>query len=379
MSKLRTLHEYGQSVWLDFINRSLISSGELARLIRDDGVCGLTSNPSIFEKALAEGSDYDAELRKLSHRYPDTKTLFEQLAMADIRAAADEFRPTYDETQGQDGFVSLEVSPDVANDTNATLEEARRLWKSVGRDNLMIKVPGTTEGTRAFETLIGEGLNINVTLLFSVKVYENIANAYIRGLAHFAENGGDPRRIASVASFFVSRVDSAVDGMLQKKMASADEPTRNQLKSLLGKAAIANAKVAYAKYQSIFGSAEWKKLQDRGARTQRVLWASTGTKNPEYRDVLYIEELIGPDTVNTMPPATMKAFRDHGISRPSLTEGLTDAKETLRRLEESGISMQDVTAHLLEDGQKQFSDAFTKMLTAVDRSRTSVASVEATQ
>ena len=378
MSKLGDLQKYGQSVWLDFIKRSLISSGELDRLIREDGVCGLTSNPSIFEKAIAESSEYDVDLHKLSLPNSDGKAIFEQLAIADIRAAADAFRPVYDRTSGRDGFVSLEVSPNLAGDTDGTLKEARRLWRAVGRDNLMIKVPGTPDGTRAFETLISEGININVTLLFSVDLYRDVAAAYIKGLSSLAANGGKIERAASVASFFVSRVDTAVDDQIQKKLQSANEAQRHELKGLLGKAAIANAKLAYEQYQVIFSSAEWQKLATLGAKTQRVLWASTGTKNPAYRDVMYVEELVGPDTVNTVPPATLSAFRDHGVARASLTEGLAEAKQTIHRLEKNGISMVSVSALLLEDGRKQFVDAFAKMLAAVDRARSAAASVEAT-
>jgi len=378
MSKLGDLQKYGQSVWLDFIKRSLISSGELDQLIREDGVCGLTSNPSIFEKAIGESSEYDAELRNLSRSHSDGKALFEQLAIADIRAAADAFRPVYDRTLGRDGFVSLEVSPNLAGDTEGTLKEARRLWRAVSRDNLMIKVPGTPEGTRAFETLTSEGINVNVTLLFSVDLYRDVAAAYIKGLSSLAANGGKVQRAASVASFFVSRVDTAVDERIQQKLQGANEAQRHELTGLLGKAAIANAKLAYEQYQVIFSSAEWQKLATLGAQTQRVLWASTGTKNPAYRDVMYVEELVGPDTVNTMPPATLSAFRDHGVARSSLTEGLAEAKQTIQCLERNGISMVDVSALLLEEGRKQFVDAFAKVLAAVERARSETANGEIT-
>jgi len=377
MNALRQLQNHGQSVWLDFINRSLISSGELERLIRDDGVRGLTSNPSIFEKAITETADYEAELRNLSRRYSDAKAIFEQLAIVDIRGAADAFRGTYNSSQGRDGFVSLEVSPELSHNTEGTLEEARRLWRAVGRDNLMIKVPGTPEGIVAFEKLISEGINVNVTLLFSVDVYKKVATAYINGLTTLAANGGNLGRVASVASFFVSRVDTAADTMLQKKMASAGSAKQEELRALLGKAAVANARLAYAEYQHIFGTKDWQKLQSLGAFTQRVLWASTGTKNPSYRDVVYVEELIGPDTVNTMPPSTMHAFRDHGTARDSLTEGLDAAKEVLRSLESNEISMQAITSRLLEDGERQFSDAFAKLLASVERVRATTVNVEA--
>ena len=379
MSSLADLQQFGQSVWLDFIKRSLMSDGKLDRLIREDGVRGLTSNPSIFEKAIAESSEYEAELRRLANRYSDAKTIFEQLAIADIRAAADVFRAVYDRTAGRDGLVSLEVSPNLSRDVDGTLHEARRLWHAVGRDNLMIKVPGTPEGIVAFETLMSEGINVNVTLLFSINVYREVAAAYIRAISKLAANGGDVQRAASVASFFVSRVDTSVDALIEQKLSSADSAKRKELEGLLGKAAIANAKLAYEQYTELFASAEWKRLRSLGASPQRVLWASTGTKNPKYRDVVYVEELVGPDTVNTMPPATMDAFRDHGIARPSLTEGLDEAKTTFHCLQKNGISIDDVTAQLLEDGQRQFAEAFAKMMAAVSRARENVANIEATQ
>ena len=312
MSKLNDLQQSGQSVWLDYIMRSLISSGELNRLIRDDGVRGLTSNPSIFEKAIAESSEYQADLRRLAKQFSSAKDIYEQLAIKDIQGAADAFRPVYDESRARDGFVSLEVSPELAGDTDATIAEARRLWFAVGRDNLMIKVPGTIEGIRAFELLIGEGINVNVTLLFSVAVYDKVAAAYISGLSQRAAQGGNLSPVASVASFFVSRVNTAVNALLQARIQQSSPEQQLALKSLLGKAAIANAKLAYERYQTIFSGSEWEALAGNGARTQRVLWASTGTKNPAYRDVVYVEELVGKDTVNTIPPATLSAFREHG-------------------------------------------------------------------
>lgn len=369
MSKLKDLQQHGQSVWLDFIKRSLMSSGELDRLIRDDGVRGLTSNPSIFEKAIAESSEYDGDLRKLGKRGSSTKDIYEQLAIGDIQAAADAFHSVYLETQGRDGFVSLEVSPELTRDTDGTIAEARRLWSAVGRENLMIKVPGTLEGIPAFETLISEGINVNVTLLFSVEIYQKVAAAYISGLAQRAARGGELGRIASVASFFVSRVDTAVDGQLMARIAQASGDKQAELKALLGKAAIANAKLAYEKYNSIFSGTQWERLKTRGASVQRVLWASTGTKNPAYRDVVYVEELIGKDTVNTVPPATLNAFRDHGYIRDSLEEGIADARSTVDALARVGISMADVTQQLLDEGQKQFIDAFRKMLGAVEKAR----------
>ncbi len=369
MSRLKELQQHGQSVWLDYIKRSLISTGELHRLISDDGVRGLTSNPSIFEKAIAESAEYTADLRKLAHRTSSAKDIYEQLAIADIRAAADAFRPVYDATHRRDGFVSLEVSPELSRDTAGTIAEARRLWNAVGRDNLMIKVPGTLEGIPAFELLISEGINVNVTLLFSVELYAKVASAYQAGVSRFASRGGELNRIASVASFFVSRVDSAVDTLLQKRIATATEAERAALKSLLGKAAVANAKLAYERYRTLFKGPKWEALEAAGAGPQRVLWASTGTKNPEYRDVVYVEELIGADTVNTMPPATLDAFRAHGFARSTLAQGIDSAHATIAALEKVGISMEAVAQELLEDGQKQFVDAFRKLLAAVDKAR----------
>ncbi len=369
MSNLKDLRQHGQSVWLDFIKRSLMSSGELARLIREDGIRGLTSNPSIFEKAIAESSEYDGDLHKLGKRGSSTKDIYEQMAIGDIQAAADAFQSVYAETQGRDGFVSLEVSPELTRDTDATIAEARRLWNAVGRENLMIKVPGTLEGIPAFETLISEGVNVNVTLLFSVQLYEKVAAAYLSGLARRAARGAALDRIASVASFFVSRVNTAVDAQIMARIGQVPEGKQTELKALLGKAAIANAKVAYEKYKSIFSGAPWEDLKATGAHTQRVLWASTGTKNPAYSDVVYVEELIGKDTVNTVPPATLDAFREHGKVRDSLEEGIADARATLDGLARVGISMDDVTRELLDEGQKQFVDAFRKMLAAVDKAR----------
>lgn len=369
MSRLQGLQQQGQSVWLDFIKRSLITSGELERLIRDDGVRGLTSNPSIFEQAIGETSEYTNALQQLSARYADSHVIYEQLAIADIQAAADTFRSVYDDSKGRDGFVSLEVSPELVHDTRGTLTEARRLWRAVGRDNLMIKVPGTPEGIAAIESLVSEGINVNVTLLFAVDVYQQVANSYIAGLSRLAAEGGKLQSVASVASFFISRVNTMVDKLIHERLATATGARLQQLEGLLGKAAIANAKLAYAQYQDIYRSAKWQELAARGARTQRVLWASTGTKNPTYRDVVYVEQLVGPDTVNTMPPATMNAFRDHGVAETTLTRGLDEARQVVAGLETVGISMAEVTSRLLEDGQQQFNDAFRLLLSAVDRAR----------
>jgi transaldolase / glucose-6-phosphate isomerase len=367
---LRELQSYGQSVWLDYIRRSLLTSGELQHLIDDDGLRGVTSNPAIFEKAIAGSSDYTELLQSLAGRTElDAKARYELLAIRDIQDTADLLRPVYQASKRRDGYVSLEVSPYLARDTNGTLDEARRLWKAVGRDNVMIKVPGTPEGIPAFRQLISEGINVNVTLLFSQSVYQQVAQAYIEGLEEFGRRALDVGKVASVASFFISRIDSAVDSLLTARLtASKDLADQALLRSLLGKIAIANAKLTYQGYQRIFSGERWEELAKRGAQSQRVLWASTGTKNANYRDVVYVEELIGPDTVNTMPPATLSAFRDHGKARLSLTEDLEAAHDHMDTLQKVGISMNEVTRNLLEEGLQLFSEAFDKLLTAVEKS-----------
>lgn len=365
---LRALQVFGQSVWLDYIRRSLITSGELRRLIDEDGLRGVTSNPAIFEKAVAGSSDYKEMLEAPEARALDAKTLYEKLAVRDIQDAADALRPVYEETSRRDGYVSLEVSPFLAHDTSGTLAEARRLWRAVGRDNLMIKIPATPQGLPAIHQLVSEGINVNVTLLFAPDVYEQVADAYIAGLEKLIARGGDPKRVASVASFFISRIDTAIDALIATRLAATTNAREQSfLRGLTGKAAIANAKLAYQRYQELFGSRRWQALAGQGAQTQRLLWASTGAKNPEYRDVIYVEELIGPDTVNTIPPATFDAFRDHGRPRASLTEDVDSASDTMDMLAEVGISMQDVTDKLLAEGVQLFSDAFKKLLNAVEK------------
>src|SRR6266436_8372589 len=308
---LRMLQEYGQSVWLDFVSRALFKSGELARLIAEDGVRGVTSNPSIFEKAIGHGDDYDALIAAAEAAGDrDPGALFEGLAIHDIREGADALNPVYEQTRGRDGYISIEVSPYLAMQTDETIDEARRLWQSIGRRNLMVKVPATGPGLPAIRTLIGEGINVNITLLFSQQVYAAVADAYISGLEDFVAKGGDPHKVASVASFFVSRIDTLVDEALDKRIAAiADAGEKQRLAALKGKVAIANAKLAYRLYHHLFSDERWQRLAQGGAQTQRLLWASTGTKNKAYSDVLYVEELIGANTVNTMPPATMDSFR----------------------------------------------------------------------
>jgi len=366
---LKALIRFGQSIWFDYIRRDLITTGQLARLIEDDGLRGMTSNPTIFEKAFSSSPDYQKPLGELARRGGlDAKGIYETLAIRDIQDAADALRRVYAQTKRRDGYVSLEVSPYLAHKTQETIDEARRLWKAVGRENVMIKVPGTPEGLPAIRTLIGEGINVNVTLLFAQNVYEEVAEAYIAGLEGFAKKGGDLSRVASVASFFVSRIDSLIDGkiadMLKNPPAGADQAL---LRSLQGKVAIANAKITYQIYKKIFSGPRWQALTAKGATTQRVLWASTGTKNPAYSDVLYVEELIGPDTVNTVPPATFDAFRDHGKPRASLEHDVDAARKTMSDLDRSGISMKAVTDQLTEDGVKLFAEAFDKLLAAVEQ------------
>jgi transaldolase/glucose-6-phosphate isomerase len=367
---LKDLLKYGQSVWLDYIRRDLLTSGELKRLIEEDGLRGMTSNPTIFEKAIADSTLYSDILQSLRSRTDlDAKGRYEILAIRDIQDAADFLRPVYDSSKRRDGYVSLEVSPHRARDTKGTLAEARRLWKTVGRENVMIKVPGTTEGIPAFQQLISEGININVTLLFSQEVYKRVAEAYIAGLEQLSARGRDVSKIASVASFFISRIDSSVDAIVGEHLkASKDPREQEQLKTILGKVAIANGKQTYVSYQKIFSGDRWKALAAKGAQTQRVLWASTSTKNPSYRDVLYVEELIGPDTVNTIPPATLDAFRDHGRPRPSLTEDVESANRTMETAANLGISMKEVTDKLTDDGVRLFAEAFDKLLKAVEKS-----------
>jgi len=367
---LKDLLKYGQSMWLDYIRRDLFTTGKLKAMIEDDGLRGMTSNPAIFEKAIADSSLYDDILHSLATQKDlSATTKYEQIAIRDIRDAADQLRGVYEETNFRDGYVSLEVSPYLANKTQETIDEARRLWKTVQRENVMIKIPGTAEGLPAIRQAISEGININVTLLFAQEVYVKVAEAYVAGLEDLAARGGNLKKMAGVASFFISRIDTLIDSMLDQKLKSTSDPNQQALlKSLLGKVAIANGKLTYQRYQKIFSGPKWEKLAAKGAQTQRVLWASTSTKNPNYRDVMYVEELIGPDTVDTMPPATIDAFREHGRVRPSLTEDIPGAQKTMDDLAKAGISMKEVTDKLTVDGVKLFSDAFDKLLAAVEKS-----------
>ncbi len=366
---LKKLHrEFGQSIWLDYIRRDLLESGEFARLVKEDGIRGVTSNPSIFEKAIAESTDYGQALERLVQSKDATATaIYEHLAVEDLQQAADILRPVYDESDRRDGYVSMEVSPYLAHDTRATIVEATRLWSTVGRDNLMIKVPGTPEGVPAIRQLTGQAINVNVTLLFSRAACRQVFEAYMGGLETLASHGGDLTRVASVASMFVSRLDVLADPMLEARALAAPAAEQVQLRSLVGKVAIANAKLAYQDWKELCRGARWLALVARGARPQRLLWASTGTKDPRFSDVLYVESLIGPDTVDTIPPPTLNAFRDHGKAQSRLEENIDDASKVLEALARSGISIDDLTARLLDDGVGKFSEAFDKLLASVEK------------
>jgi transaldolase / glucose-6-phosphate isomerase len=371
MNPLKSLADHGQAVWLDFLSRGFIAKGGLKQLADDDGLRGVTSNPSIFEQAIGHSDEYDAAIaRMLQAQDRSVGEIFEHLAVEDIQRATDVLRPTFDATHGADGYVSIEVSPYLAKDTQGTIDEAKRLWREVGRQNLMIKVPGTPEGMPAIHDLIAGGINVNITLLFAQAVYEQVVEAYLSGLEVLAAKGGDISQIASVASFFVSRIDTAVDKLLDDKIAQANDPDEKaRLGALKGKIAVANAKLAYQRYKRLFSGARWQALAAKGARTQRLLWASTGTKNKAYSDVLYVEELIGPDTVNTIPVATMDAFRDHGKIADTLADNVADAQRVLGDLGRAGISLDAVTDKLVEDGVRLFADAADKLLAAVAEKR----------
>ncbi len=353
-------HHLGQAMWLDYIRRGLLKSGELQQLI-DQGISGVTSNPTIFEKAISGSTDYDEVLLLLAGTNKSAVEIYETLAVEDIRAAAELLRPTYERTGGEHGYVCLEVNPLLANDTEATIEEARRLFAILGRPNVMVKVPATPEGMPAIRRLISEGINVNVTLIFSLDSYQQVREAYVTGLEDLVKNGGNPSQVMSVASFFLSRIDTAVDTLLEERIHQGEE----QLKALMGKAAITSAKLAYKAFKGAFYNKRFTALKSKGARVQRPLWASTGTKNPAYNDVMYVEPLIGTDTVNTMPPATINAFLEHGHAEATLEQGLSEAEQTLAALAAAGINMESVTARLLADGVKVFADSFEKLLSGI--------------
>ena len=351
----------GQSIWLDYIRRDLFSGGGLRRLIEEDGLRGMTSNPSIFEKAIAESHIYDQDIRDRALEKKDVKAIYEALSQRDVQSAADEFRPLYDRADGKDGYVSLEVNPHLAQDTNRTIEEARRLWTALNRPNVFIKVPATSDGLPAIRQLISEGINVNVTLLFGLPRYRQVAEAYIAGLEARLAQGKPMEHLASVASFFISRIDALVDPLLEKLIVQDGEEA-DLAKKARGQVAISSAKAAYQIYKEIFGGARFKKLADHGARVQRLLWASTSTKNPDYSDVKYVEALIGPDTVNTVPLETIDAYRDHGDPEPRLEQDVKEARRGLERLPELGIHIDAVTRQLEAEGVEKFIRPFDKLM-----------------
>ena len=363
---LKRLGTLGQSIWLDYIRRDLMASGELRRLIDEDGLRGMTSNPSIFEKAIADSHDYDGDIRAMALGGNGADAIYETLSQRDVESAADQFRPLYDRTDGQDGYVSLEVNPHLAHDTKGTIEEARRLWAALNRPNVLIKVPATANGLPAIQQLIGEGISVNVTLLFGLPRYRQVAEAYIAGIEARAAQGEPVKHLASVASFFVSRIDALVDPLLEKLIAQGSKEV-DLAKRARGQVAIASAKMAYQIYKEIFGSDRFRKLAARGARAQRLLWASTSTKNPDYSDVKYVEALIGPDTVDTAPLETLGAYRDHGEPEARLEQGVEEARRVLERLPELGIDIDKVTRQLEDEGVEKFNKPFDKLMEALTR------------
>ncbi|HXR25419.1 MAG TPA: transaldolase [Candidatus Binataceae bacterium] len=364
---LRQLERFGQSVWLDYIRRQLLSSTEFRRMMDEDGLKGMTSNPTIFEKAIDGSNDYDAQFAQLASAGRGVDEIYEALTSADIKAAADAIRPIHDRTEGRDGFVSYEVSPLLAHDTDGTIKAARRYWQLIGRPNVMIKVPSTPAGIPAVEQLISEGLNINITLMFSLKHYDTVAEAYIRGLERRVKAGQPVDRVGSVASVFVSRVESLVDKRLDEQLKGQSNAG---LAALRGTAAVAGTKFIYQRFKEIFGGDRFKALAAKGARVQRPLWASTGTKNSTYSDIKYVQELIGPDTVNTMPPATMDAYRDHGQPRATIEEDLPGARATVRSLAAAGIDLDEIGEELQKEGVESFAKSFDELLTAIKRRHT---------
>ncbi|MEW6376439.1 MAG: transaldolase [Thermodesulfobacteriota bacterium] len=367
------LKELGQSVWLDNLNRKLITSGELKRLIEEEGLSGITSNPTIFQKAISGSTDYDTSLRKMIDQgIKDEKELFFRLAIEDVSNAAEMLWPVYQSTGGQDGFVSIEVSPDLAYDTNATISEARHLFSTINKKNILVKVPATKQGLPAIEQLISEGVNINVTLLFSIERYEEVAEAYLRGLERRTSKGEPINEIASVASFFVSRVDTLTDKLLEIRLSSAaSKAEKDKTMSFFGKAAVANAKIAYKKYKNIFSGKRFLPLKEKGGHLQRLLWGSTGTKNPKYSDIKYVEELIAPDSVNTLPETTIEAFKNHGHAKITIGDHLEGAERLFQELKSIGIEINEVTDQLESEGVKLFSDSFFSLLKEIAQKRDS--------
>jgi transaldolase len=359
-SRLHQLSELGQSVWIDFLSREMLQTGELERMMRDDAVVGVTSNPTIFQKAISHGDLYDEQIRACLDELDDPKEMFWRLAEADVGDACDLLRPVWDAGRGQDGYVSIEVDPNLAADTEATIAEARRLHEQIDKPNLHVKIPATKEGLPAIEEMIASGKNINVTLIFSLERYAEVGEAYIRGIERLVQSGGDPSGVASVASFFVSRVDTEADKRLDET-GGHDE--------LKGKLAVANAKLAYQRYKELFSGDRWEPLAAKGATRQRCLWASTSTKNPDYRDVLYVEELIGPETVNTMPEETIRAFQDHGDVALTLGQGVDEARRLLDQLADAGVDYDDVVRVLEEEGVQKFADSFAELLDGISAKR----------
>ena len=361
-NSLKQLGTLNQSIWLDYIRRDLIAGGGLRRLIEEDGLRGMTSNPAIFEKAIAQSHDYDEDIREMALQGKGAEAIYETLSQADVRSAAAEFRPLYDSTDGKDGYVSLEVNPHLAHDTKGTTEEARRLSTALNRPNVLIKVPATAEGLPAIRQLISEGISVNVTLLFGLPRYRQVVEAYIAGIEARSAQGKPVKHIASVASFFLSRIDALVDPLLEKLIAQGGKEEADLAKKVRGQSAIASAKMAYQIYKEIFASERFRKLSDKGARVQRLLWASTSTKNPDYGDVKYVEALIGPDTVNTAPPETLDAYRDHGKPKSRLEQDVKEARRVLERLAELGISIDKVTQQLEDEGVEKFNKPFDKLM-----------------
>jgi transaldolase len=377
---LLELKKLGQSVWYDNIDRAQLVSGQFKRLMEEDGVVGVTANPTIFDKSIGSGHAYDEQINQLIKEGKGTNEIYEALIIQDIRTVADLLRPIYDRTEGKDGYVSLEVSPDLAHDTDGTIAEVRRFWKMVDRANLMIKIPGTPEGLPAVRMALSEGINVNITLIFSIETYREVADAYLSALEERNGRGESISGIASVASFFVSRVDTLVDKLLEDKAkAISDSAEQQKLKSLEGKAAIANARLVYQDFKSIFGSPRFESLKHAGARVQRPLWASTSTKNPAYRDVLYAEELIGPETVDTMPLETIENFRDHGQVRDSVEDNIPGAKAELAELEKVGISYDQVTQQLQDEGVQKFADSFHQLFKTIESKRQAIKEGQATR
>jgi len=361
---IQELTEFGQSIWLDYISRSLIDTGKLKQMI-DSGVRGMTSNPSIFDKAISSSNDYDVRINKLKQMKESTFEIYDELTIKDIQDAADAFKPVYEETKGLDGYVSLEINPRLAYQTAETVKEGKRLYHTVNRPNVLFKVPSTEPGFRAVEELLAQGINVNITLIFSLQQYINTAHAYIKGVNRFVQNNGDISRLASVASVFVSRVDTLVDKLLDEKITEQNDETKNKSESLKGKAAVANAAIIFSKYKEIFSSKEFKEIQEKGARIQRLLWGSTSTKDPVYSDIKYVAELIGDNTINTIPEKTLNAFLDHGVVKQALTGNITEHKEIISELSKNSINIDAICEKLLSDGVAAFEKSFDSLLASI--------------